>query len=245
LAREPARTSETNPLGHSETMVHDPLHGLVTSRTGPNGLTTAWTYDAFGRVLTETRADGNQTTTTRTTCGGGCPANGEYFITTDTDGAPPATVYKDMLNRNLRVETVALDGQLVRVDTQYDALGRVDAKSEPYFSGGTPIWTTVQYDILGRPTLTTNPDGSTQSMVYNGLERVSGAVGTQISGEFAAAARIATGAVIGGFAAPALNRTSCPRLVSSAAPARPVPSSARAARWLRPAPRRDCAPRAG
>ena len=59
------------------------------------------------------------------------------------------------------------------VDTQYDALGRVSVKSEPYFDGDTPIWTTVQHDILGRPTLTTNPDSSTQSMVYNGLERVS------------------------------------------------------------------------
>ena len=33
--------------------------GLPTSHTGPNGLTTTWSYDTFGRVTRETRPDGN------------------------------------------------------------------------------------------------------------------------------------------------------------------------------------------
>ncbi len=164
---------ETNPLGHRELMTQNARHGLLNKHTGPNDLITDHDYNSFGWMVRVTSTDGVVTEHDREACGGGCPANGAYYITTETDGAPPSTVYKDKLHRELRVETMALDGQLVFVDTQYDTKGRVSAKSEPYFDGDTPIWTEVEYDLLGRPTLTTNPDGSTQSVVYNGLEQVS------------------------------------------------------------------------
>jgi YD repeat-containing protein len=54
-------TSATNALGHSETRAFDPRFGGITSLTGPNGLTTTWHYDGFGRKTRETRADGTVT----------------------------------------------------------------------------------------------------------------------------------------------------------------------------------------
>jgi RHS repeat-associated protein len=55
-----ARTS-TNAVGHSETRTIDPRFGAVVSLTGPNGLTTGYELDDWGRVLRENRADGSST----------------------------------------------------------------------------------------------------------------------------------------------------------------------------------------
>ncbi|MCP4000288.1 MAG: hypothetical protein GY727_05185, partial [Gammaproteobacteria bacterium] len=40
----------TNPLGHTATTVYDPGIGKVISETGPNGNTTTYDYDVFGRM---------------------------------------------------------------------------------------------------------------------------------------------------------------------------------------------------
>ncbi len=50
-------TSASNALNQSETRIYDPRFGTVTSLTGPNGLTTSFSYDDFGRKTGETRAD--------------------------------------------------------------------------------------------------------------------------------------------------------------------------------------------
>ncbi|MDO9420107.1 MAG: hypothetical protein Q7T66_05525 [Herminiimonas sp.] len=53
--------SSSNALGQTETKVIDPKFGNITSLTGPNGLTTQWQYDGFGRKVLEIRADGTRT----------------------------------------------------------------------------------------------------------------------------------------------------------------------------------------
>src|SRR5215471_12124048 len=56
------KSSATNALNQSETWTsYDARFGAPVSHTGPNGLTTTWTYDNFGRKVLEVRADGTQT----------------------------------------------------------------------------------------------------------------------------------------------------------------------------------------
>ena len=45
-------------------------------------------------------------------------------------------------------------------DTEYDRLGRVSRRSEPYYATPTPTvhWTTYAYDLLGRRVKTLLPD---------------------------------------------------------------------------------------
>jgi hypothetical protein len=58
----------------------------------------------------------------------------------------------------------------VFVTTDYDAQGRVQRRSEPYFEGAATIhWTGITYDVLGRPLVTSRPDETTQSVSYDGL----------------------------------------------------------------------------
>ncbi|MBI4196105.1 MAG: RHS repeat protein, partial [Betaproteobacteria bacterium] len=81
-------TSATNALNHSETRVYDSRFGTVTSLTGPNALTTTWSYDSLGRKTLETHADGTKTEWNYLFCSGvnggtaACPTYGRYLVQT-------------------------------------------------------------------------------------------------------------------------------------------------------------------
>jgi len=53
------------------------------------------------------------------------------------------------------------------VDTVFNNLGQVVQRSRPYRSGETPQWVTATYDVLGRSTRITAPDGSVAETYYN------------------------------------------------------------------------------
>ncbi len=159
----------TNALGHAETRTYDPRFGSVTRLTGPNGLSTTWSYDGFGRKLNETRADTTQTDNTYNACDAGCPPLAKYFVTTQSTDSPLGKAYFDNLNREIRTQTQGFDGRTVYKDTQYDALGRTQRTSRPYYAGAIPSWMTSSYDILNRPLSVTEADGSVMRMSYQGF----------------------------------------------------------------------------
>src|SRR5262249_44468365 len=73
--------TNTNALNQSETFEYDPRFGQPTKHTGPNGLVTQWEYDALGRKVHETRADGTQTGWAYNFCvPNQCPSDVVYFI---------------------------------------------------------------------------------------------------------------------------------------------------------------------
>ena len=195
-ARGQFPTTSANALAQSETKTYDPRFGAVLSLTGPNGLTTTWAYDNFGRKTLETRADGTQTKWEYLYCTGihngsaSCPtiggASGAWLLVTTplasdgvTQNGPIGNTYYDGLNREIRKETQGYDGSdgsggtgsptAIYQDTQYDSLGRPYKKSRPYYAGQTAYWTTLSYDSLNRPLQETQADGSITSTAYNGL----------------------------------------------------------------------------
>lgn len=168
--------THTNAKGHVETQVIDAQFGKPLSLTGPNGLTTQWQYDGFGRQITEIRADGTQTTLALVWCDSSCAGvvNAVYKATSETSGAAPVSVYYDSLGRELRSESLGLDGtgdtaEPIYKDTQYNALGQITRVSRPYFAGDTPQWADYLYDALGRVWKETAPDGGITETAYNGL----------------------------------------------------------------------------
>ncbi len=160
----------TNALGHTETKIYDPLLGVMTSQTGPNGITTRWKYDGFRRKLIEHRADDTQTIYAYKLCTSNtCPTGAKYYVYSETSGAAPSKVYYDFLDREMQKEAVGFDGTKIFIDTEYNYKGQTTQGSEPYFEGDTPLWNTFEYDTIGRPLSETAPGNLTTSTIYAGL----------------------------------------------------------------------------
>ncbi|WP_282611232.1 FG-GAP-like repeat-containing protein, partial [Pelagibius sp. Alg239-R121] len=172
--------SSANALSHSESMVTDARFGVVTSLTGPNGITTTWEYDGFGRKTKELRADGTESRITYELCGVGCQDGAVYKITSqdfltagNTALNTPSVQYYDKMNRVYRTESIAFDGVTkIYVDTSYNPRGESHMVSRPYFAGTAALdikWATTHYDDLGRRMSVIAPDGGIQVFDYGGL----------------------------------------------------------------------------
>ncbi|WP_415882112.1 RHS repeat-associated core domain-containing protein [Neptuniibacter sp. QD34_54] len=173
--------SSSNALGHSDSKVTDGRYGVLTSQTGPNGLTTTWEYDSFGNQTKEIRADGTTSTVTRHWIGSGqcahAPAGATYCVVSQTDGSAPAEVYYDSLNRKLRTVTIGFNAQPVYKDTVYNSLGQVEKVSRAYYADALQLyWATSTFDDMGRLIKAEEPgvNGtiSAVSTQYNGLTTV-------------------------------------------------------------------------
>ena len=123
-------TTTKNALSQSETWSYagNIAFGDPTGHTGPNGLTTTWQYDSFGRKILEVRPDGNQTSISYAYCTtSACPvlptgqtlaelpANVEFYVLSkpeDSTGAqngPIAVTYYDGLSRAIATDVEGYD----------------------------------------------------------------------------------------------------------------------------------------
>ncbi len=167
----------TNALGQSTTAAYDVRFGSVRQSTDPNGLTSLVTRDAFGRVTTRQAPDGTTATISYADCVSACTqvtwgTAVRRITTTVTHGAtqvaPSTTVYLDVLGRELLNEREPFNGSApIRIETHYDARGRVTKTSLPYIEGATPVYTTFAYDRLGRVIREDRPDGGATVTAYS------------------------------------------------------------------------------
>jgi len=175
-------TSLTNALSHVETRTWDAKFGVMLTLSGPNKIaggsaqmTTSWTYDTFGRKITEDREDGTFSDIFTSWCPGStfCPTGAAIKQVTLSTGAAPQVVFMDILGREIKTITLGLNGKLVHTSTEYNADGQVESKSLPYFTTDTVRWHDFTYDLAGRPTQETKPFSSSQTVVttmaYSGL----------------------------------------------------------------------------
>jgi RHS repeat-associated protein len=165
-------TSATNAAGQTTTSLqYDSRFGGITSETDPNGLTTSWTYDMFGRVATQTNPD-STVSTTAYVAASGCPS-GCYAYTTTT-GRPSVLADYDKLERLFYTWHQNFDSSGVAFDkVQYfDAYGRIQTVSQPYFTtASTVYYNTFVNDDLDRPTTANHADGGTSTFAYHGLSQ--------------------------------------------------------------------------
>ena len=177
-----------NAHGHTELRTYDLKFGVIKTRTGPNGLTTTYEYDSFGRQTAVITATGNRTEVMREWCSVDClipaiepihtlPQTASYTITTFKKGsnlveyAPYVKVYYDKFDREIRRETLGFDGTVIYADTNYDTQGRLAAQTLPYFDFETSATyaTRFEYDVLGRVEHQYDPVGTHNQILRNGL----------------------------------------------------------------------------
>ncbi|MBK9168354.1 MAG: hypothetical protein IPM24_12915 [Bryobacterales bacterium] len=83
------------------------------------------------------------------------------------DGALQTSVHYDGLGRRIK-ERMREDGATwIETDSSYDGLGRLRMRSNPRRVWEPQKWTQFEYDILGRPVVTTLQDNATEQVGYS------------------------------------------------------------------------------
>jgi len=171
-----------NAKNQVTTKLFNPANGEVIQETDPNGYVTSYVFDVFNRKINEIRPYDSPSFPTKII---------GYFI----DGTAPeyVTVSKrESSGAAATLDTVqSIDGfgnliqtkteyenpsNMIASDVFYDVMGRVAKQSNPYLTDTAPDYsapntsvagTSHSYDPLGRPTLITNPDGTTVSRTFD------------------------------------------------------------------------------
>ncbi len=157
----------TNALNQTTVTSYNYSFGLPASATDPNGISTSWQYDNFGRKKQETRPDGTYTTYAYTDC-----VASSCWGVADLRFLTSSHLYSST-GTQLRLEEKFYDGldrqryeELNRVlgvwDAQvfyYDNLGRKIEETLPYSSSSNG-YHLYSYDVANRPTQDALYDGS-------------------------------------------------------------------------------------
>jgi YD repeat-containing protein len=169
VGRFPVRT--TNPAGHTETTVYDPILGVALSRTGPNGIETCYEYDRLGRETAQIERCNSSTPLITTTqrvyapvgicvdqpCSGAgfaLPYSTVITISTPPTGGP-RWAYTNDQGKTVGTLSYAFDGGFIETTTEYNSLGQVIKAAKPFYvstlgDDGSPAYTKTQYDDYHR-----------------------------------------------------------------------------------------------
>ena len=165
---------------HTAKSQYDFSAGLLTGFKDRNGVITKTEYnDPFNRPTKTVNAKGATGVETQTAMYY-APQSNPYGVTLARndvltakdrdaagDGMLRSWTVTDGFGRTIEAWTRHPQGD-VKVATIYDGMGRAGQISNPHRDGETPVYTTTVYDLAGRVTAVTTPDGATVSTVYNG-----------------------------------------------------------------------------
>jgi RHS repeat-associated protein len=172
--------SATNPVGHTVTIANDYDFGVPRQVTDPNGLSTTWLRDEFGRRTLETRPDQTKTAWTYQSCATG-PCWGvpdlrsaTYETRLAADGVQIRSLkyFYDGFERLRYREYDRALGTWTNEVFVYDALGRMRTAYRPY-STALNGYTSRTYDVRDRLVANREFDGSgalrsDSSVAYSG-----------------------------------------------------------------------------
>jgi RHS repeat-associated protein len=168
-------------VAFTSSSVFDSMTGLVLTTTDANYQTTTFSYrdeqnvpDPLIRLRKVTRPDGSWTKTEFNDVVGNLytVSESQFDATRTTKGYQ----FFDALGRAIRSLALESGTTYLASDVQYDQMGRVWRSSNPYRAQGlngainpSGIWTTNQFDALGRVTTVTLPDNTTVQSTYQGI----------------------------------------------------------------------------
>ena len=166
-------TTITNPLSQTTVLSYDPDLGRVHTITDSNSKVTTLAYsDALDRLTSASRASLLTTTfaypdavTVQTNADVSAPGDGLNKRVVLYDGLGREKESRQYVDTNTCVATDAY----VKVQKQYDAMGRLKSVSNPVCASATPDLTSTSYDALGRVTDVVAPGSATTHTDYSGM----------------------------------------------------------------------------
>jgi RHS repeat-associated protein len=163
-----------NALGHTTIKTYDQNFGHVLTETNPNGLVISYTYDAFGRSTLTEYPDGNWQSSDYRKCGGAfnCPPYAFHLVYHQSATTGPVIQYYDIQNREIRSESIGFDGTHILQDTYFNDRGLTWKKTNPYYEGQTQVYTTLDYDDIGRVVQKTLPGDRIETTTYDGYTTI-------------------------------------------------------------------------
>lgn len=159
--------TKTDELGRTAGYADYNRYGKPATMTDHLGNVTAYTYDGRGNLIVTEKPDGSRTETLSRWGGYGL-----YLIDECSSDGSERVVFYDTLGREIRTEIKRFDGQLQRVDREYDAKGRVKRESLPYRGESASYWNTYAYDSYGRRTRLLEASGRETLWSYDGTATI-------------------------------------------------------------------------
>ena len=132
------------------------------------GLETSYGYDEAGNLTRVTNPDGTIHDIRRTWVYQSMGIGAKFFVTDSVTGQAVTRTYYNSLGQKTRVETQRPDGSYLKVDYEYDAMGRLVKQYEPYKTSNS-LFTQLEYDTFDRLVSKTHPDCHSDTYSYNGL----------------------------------------------------------------------------
>lgn len=178
------KTSSTNALGQTTLYSYNPMWGKLAGITTPDGLTTTYEYDPFGRSSQITTPDGLiQTLTYQWVTPGELPLGGGsdpfdithtslYSVTSSKSGSPTIQTFYDWDDRQTLLATNNISADVYK-EQAYDALGHDYQSTDMYqktyisptYGDYDPVTITKDYsDIEHRITSVTSTCGSAPTL---------------------------------------------------------------------------------
>ena len=155
-------TEHENALGHVEKLAVHPAYGELTARQDPNGLISHRVIDAAGREVLSKDASGLTITTERN-----AGTSGPLRVTTQDSTGARSSVEYNSAGAPVLFESKAFSGSTAKVEQRFDRRGNLELRSNAYIIDSHRRFTTYEHDNLGRPTLVTHADGTTERHTYS------------------------------------------------------------------------------
>ncbi|MBR9677377.1 hypothetical protein GOV04_04505 [Candidatus Woesearchaeota archaeon] len=170
--------SIVNPLGHVSTYSYDAGTGNLLYEE-KNGIRTSYSYDIFGRIISEIRPYDSSSLPTKNyeyDFDGNAPEKITVKLKTTANNTDDVNYFYDGFANLVQLKTTVESGQEVVKNIFYDSEFRVDYEQNPYFNAyssgltsksSTSNITTYNYDAMGRVVQVVNPDGTNKTVSFS------------------------------------------------------------------------------
>lgn len=145
-----------NVLGQELTCSYEPVYGNKLSETGVDGLTTTYSYDNWGRMISSIGPNGVETTINRDWLSTALPSfipglTPMMYIHKSNTLGEEGWEYYDYAGRKIVTKETGFNGNFVYTDLRFDDENRAYKQSNNYTIESERRYTETNYDIYGRP----------------------------------------------------------------------------------------------